>query len=145
MLDVGTFPHQTCPIITLTILVDMPAAEKIALTAIFLSSPVALPFVLTKFGASRFTEQRQKSGFIIRVAIISYSLAIAVAFFISTMLRTFASSIVTGHEAVVPIYDFFAAYESTIALCIVLLAAIGASAVLFPKRLPESGTPQNPG
>lgn len=123
----------------------MPAAEKIALTAIVLSLPVVLPSVLAKFGADRFTEHRQKSRLIINVAIISYSLAIAVAFFISTMLRTFASSIVTGHEPVVPVYNFFAAHESTITLCIVLLAAISASLILFPKRLQKSGTPQDPG
>jgi len=123
----------------------MPAAEKIALTAIILSLPVILPTVLAKLGAGRFTENRQKSRFVIHVAIISYSLAIAVAFFISTMLRTFASSIVTGHEPVVPIYNFLAAYESTITLCIVLVTAISTSVILFPRRLPESGTPQDPG
>jgi hypothetical protein len=123
----------------------MPSAEKIALIAIVLALPVVLPSTLAKLGGSRFTGKRHKSGFITRVAIVSYSLAIAVAFFISTALRTFASSIVTGHEPVVPIYNFLAAHELTITLCILILGAIGTSMIMFPKQSSQTGTPQNPG
>jgi hypothetical protein len=119
----------------------MSYAQKFALAAVVFSFPLILPFMLAKFGAGRFSQPRQKHGFIARVAVISYSLAIAVAFFISTVLRTFAPSMVTGHEPVAPIFNFLATYEFTITVCVLVLSAIGASMVLFPRRLPEAGAP----
>ena len=116
----------------------MPFAQKIALAAAVLSFPVILPFVLTQLVARRFPQRRQKFGFIIRVAVVSYSLAIAIAFFISTILRTYAPYMVTGHEPLTPAYDFLRNYEPAITVCILVLSAIGFSLALLPKR--PSGT-----
>jgi hypothetical protein len=125
----------------ITLFFDMPSAEKIVLTAIAVSLPVILPAVLAQLGAGRFAERRQKFGFVFRIAAISYSLAIAVAFFISTILRTFAPSVVTGRESVAPVFNFLSINEPTISLCILVFCAIGVSVALFPKRQSETGAP----
>ncbi len=119
----------------------MPFAQKFALAAAVLSFPVILPLMLAQFGARRFPQRRQKFGFVARVAVISYCLAIAVAFFISTILRTFAPSMVTGNEPVAPVFDFLSTYELTITACILVLCTIGFSFALLPKRPSGTGSP----
>ena len=120
----------------------MSFAQKFTLAAAILSFPLILPFMLTKFGADRFPQPRQKFRFIASVAGIAYSLAIAVAFFISTILRTFAPSMVTGHEPLAPTFSFLATYELTITICILVLSTIGFSLALLPRQPSHPSTPQ---
>lgn len=116
----------------------MPFTEKAILAAIVLSFPVAFPFTFARFAAERFSESRKKFRFIASVAVISYCLAIAVAFLISTILRTYAPYIVTGHESVAPAFNFLSNYEFAITVCILILGTIGVSALLFRKQ-PKEG------
>jgi len=99
--------------------------------------------MLAQFDTRRFPQRRQKFGFILRVAAISYSLAIAIAFFISTILRTYAPYMATGHEPLTPAYDFLRTYEPTITVCILVLCTIGFSFALLPKRPSETGSPDS--
>ena len=115
----------------------MPSAEKLILAALILAFPVAFPFTLARFSAERFTEPRKKFRFIATVAVISYCVAIAVAFLISTILRTYAPYIVTGHEAVAPAFNFLSNYEFAITICVLILGTIGMSAFLLVKLQKE--------